>query len=213
MKITVSTILTTTLLAGAVSAIAQDGKPGVPPVLAREKEIALAKSAAPPEVSDNATIYALEAQGYVKVQEGTNGFTCLVSREVPESQEPECYDAEGSATLVPRVLRIAELRSQGKSKSEIDAEIAEGFRNGTFRAPRRPGIVYMLSRENRVVVDQRTGRVAPYVPHLMFYAPYLRNKDIGVKMGPGVKVFIINEGTPHALMIVPVPMSKEEGHH
>jgi len=34
---------------------------------------------------------------------------------------------------------------QGVSMSNIDAEIAEGFRTGKYISPRRPGVAYMLS--------------------------------------------------------------------
>ncbi len=180
-------------------------KASLPPLLPREKEIALALSAAPPELGKNATVYVLEEKGYVKARDGNNGFACLVSHDAPESVEPECYDAEGAETHLPRVLRVAELRAQGKTRAQIDAEVAEGFASGKFRAPRRPGIVYMLSTANKVVADEATGRIVSFPPHLMFYAPYLTNADIGVTSFRDAKVFILREGTPHALMIVPVP--------
>jgi hypothetical protein len=72
----------------------------------------------------------------------------------------------------------------------------------------------MLSTENRVVMNPETGEVGPYGPHLMFYAPYLTNKDIGSRMGAADHVFIISEGTPRALMIVPIPAAKPgDAHH
>jgi hypothetical protein len=207
----ITLLLATGILAASAHA-QQAEKAKLPPLLPRDKEIALAMSAAPADVSSNAAIYVLEERGYVKAREGTNGFTCLVSHDAPESIEPECYDAEGTQTHLPRVLRVAELRAQGRTKAQIDAEIAGGFASGKFRAPRRPGIVYMLSTENKVVADEATGRIVSSPPHLMFYAPYMMNADIGVTSFSGVKVFIIREGTPHALMIVPVPMGGEAHH-
>ena len=38
----------------------------------------------------------------------------------------------------------------------------------------------------------------------MFYAPYLTNADIGSDGDQRGPVFIVGEGTPHALIIVPV---------
>jgi hypothetical protein len=186
----------------------------LPPLLSRDREVALALSAAPAHVAEEAGVYALERNGYVKVRESRNGFNCLVEREVAESLEPECLDAEGSETTLPVFLRQAELRAQGKSPAEVDAEISAGYSNGKYRPPRRPGIVYMLSNENRVVMNPETGEVGHYGPHLMFYAPYLTNKDIGSRMGAGDPVFIISEGTPRALMIVPVPGANSgDAHH
>jgi hypothetical protein len=48
--------------------------------LPREEKIKLAESAAPPEISGKATVYILERSGYVKVRDGSNGFTCFVDR-------------------------------------------------------------------------------------------------------------------------------------
>jgi len=38
-----------------------------------------------------------------------------------------CFDAEGTATIPPRALRVGELLLVGKPMSHINAEIAEGF--------------------------------------------------------------------------------------
>lgn len=59
-----------------------------------------------------------DKSGYIKLREGTNGFTCLVNRDAILDNEsvlkPTCWDTEGSATVVPMVLRVGELLAQGK---------------------------------------------------------------------------------------------------
>ena len=50
-------------------------KPAYDFSLPREERIKLAESAAPPEISDKATVYVLDRTGYVKVRDGENGFT------------------------------------------------------------------------------------------------------------------------------------------
>src|SRR5215470_17547984 len=82
--------------------------------LSREEKIKLAESAAPPEVSGNAAIYVLERTGYVKVRDGSNGFSCFVDRQTPWNQEPTCFDAEGSATTLRTRLFVEEQREQAK---------------------------------------------------------------------------------------------------
>src|SRR5580765_735870 len=67
----------------------------------RETQIELARGAAPKEVSAKATVYVLTPKGYEKAVSGTNGFTCLVSHEVPGTLEPECHDAEGTQSVIP----------------------------------------------------------------------------------------------------------------
>jgi len=47
-------------------------------------QVALAESAGPP-VAAEAAVYILGPSGYVKVREGRNGFTCLISRERPDT--------------------------------------------------------------------------------------------------------------------------------
>src|SRR5262249_51475710 len=74
--------------------------PKVAPLLPRDQEIALAESAAPPAIAKNAAVYVLEEKGYAKVRDGSNGFTCLVERDLPLNIEPICYDEEGSSTLL-----------------------------------------------------------------------------------------------------------------
>src|SRR5450755_221562 len=43
-------------------------------------EIALARSAAPPSISSDATVLVLNRQGYETAVEGTNGFVCFIQR-------------------------------------------------------------------------------------------------------------------------------------
>jgi hypothetical protein len=176
-------------------------------LLPREREMAIALSAGPAHFADQAGVYVLEKNGYVKVRESKNGFTCLVERHHLDSFEPQCLDAEGAATTMQVMLYKAELRAQGKSEAEANRLVADGYAAGRFRAPRRPGIAYMLSSENRLL-NPATGKVVDGPPHLMFYAPYLTNADVGY--APGSPVFVIDEGTPEALMIVFVPAPKAE---
>ncbi|HST12671.1 MAG TPA: hypothetical protein VLL05_20010, partial [Terriglobales bacterium] len=114
-------------------------KPAYDLSLARAEKIRLAKSAAPPEISDKATVYVLDAPGYVKVQDGTNGFSCFVDRQSPLNMEPTCFDAEGSATLLLSRFYVEEQRAKGKSEDQIKNEIDDGYKAGKFLAPRKPG--------------------------------------------------------------------------
>ena len=183
-----------------------------PPLMDRQKEIALALSACPPFVASKAAVYVLDKAGYVKVRDSENGFTAIVQHSLPASQEPQCIDAEGTRKLLPRVLKVAELRAQGKSREEIKRFVADAFAKGIFQPPTRPGVDYMLSTENVVTIDEDKGIVAPYPPHVMFYGPYLTNADLGSDGNPGGPAFVASEGTPHALIIVPVGAHTGPGH-
>jgi hypothetical protein len=178
----------------------------------RQKEIALALSACPTSVAGGAAVYVLHTTGYVKVRDSQNGFTAIVQHALPTSQDPQCMDAEGTRTILPRYLKVAELRAQGKSPDEIKRFVADAWTKGIFRAPTRPGVDYMLSTENLTPDDK--GIVVPFPPHVMFYAPYLTNADLGSDgQHGGGPIFVAGEGAPSALIIVPLgPHNDGAGH-
>lgn len=186
--------------------------PQTPQLMDRQKEITLALSACPSSLADKAGVYVLEGSGYVKVRDSQNGFTAIVQHALPISQDPQCMDAEGTRTLLPRYLKVAELRAQGKTPDEIKQFVADAFAKGLFQPPSRPGIDYMLSGENITVVDPEKGLVAHFPPHVMFYGPYMTNAELGSDGKPNSPVFIAGEGTPHALIIVPVPAQAHADH-
>src|SRR6266699_2404917 len=119
---------------------------------------------------------------------------------VPRAQEPQCMDAEGTRTILPRILKVAELRAQGRTPEEIRRFVADAFSKGIFQPPRRVGIDYMLSTEN--VVPDDNGVIAPFPPHVMFYAPFMTNAEIGSEgQAAGGPAFVAAQGTPYALII------------
>src|SRR6185295_7841304 len=125
-----------------------DSDATTPIFLLQEQEIELALSAAPEHLRSDATVYVFGKKGYEKVRSGKNGFTCMVNRDGNQSGDndlkPTCWDAEGSATIVPVMLRVGELMSSGKTSDEIKRDIDAGFNDGRFSSPRKTGIAYML---------------------------------------------------------------------
>jgi hypothetical protein len=190
---------------GAVEAqSAGAGRAGPREMLPREREIALARSAAPPSVSRDATVMVLAARGFEIAVQGSNGMTCVVNRSHPRSLEPHCFDAEGSATILPMELRRTELLREGKAVEAIDREIAAGLLTGKYRLPRRPAMSYMMSSEQILYSDE--GRnVGRWQPHLMIYYPHLTAADLGLpgdgSVGPAM---VVDEGRPHSTLVVVV---------
>jgi hypothetical protein len=155
-------------------------------------ELHYALSALPPHLRDGATIYILDpAKGYVLNNKGTNGMTCIVVRSDwqytvrPFRDDifwPVCYDAEGSKTLLQDYIYAAELRAQGMEAKQVHIEVTKRFGTAAYPNPARAGIAYMLAPIMRTFGDSKV--VDPFtmnMPHYMFYAPNVKNADIGGK--------------------------------
>lgn len=173
--------------------------------LDKDKEIEMALSAVPENMRADSGVYILGPKGYAKVRDSKNGFHCLVEREGEGTLGPICYDAEGSQTLMLAAFETAELALTGKSQEEIDKQIDADFKSGKLIAPRKFGIVYMLSTQFQEH-NHATGEVKTvFPPHVMFYAPYMKNSDIGATkedFGSLTRPWILNEGKPGAYIIV-----------
>jgi hypothetical protein len=193
-------------LFGVVPMAAQSqnaGQSGPRKLLPRAEEIALARSAAPADVSKPATVWVLTDSGYVVAEKGTNGVACYVSRGWIESIEPHCFDAEGAATILPIEMRTVELRHKGMSAEAVEREIAAGLSSGRFRTPRRPVLSWMQSAAQRLVSDDGKP-VGKWRPHLMIYYPYLTAGELGLGGPPDFKsAVLVDGGTARSnLMIV-----------
>jgi hypothetical protein len=175
-----------------------------PKLLPREQEIALALRAAPEHLRAAATVYVWERGGYVKARSGSNGFSCLVHKE-DGGTAPICYDAEGSQTTLLADLRRAELIERGKDPNEVKRILNEEYKAGKLLAPRKPGVAYMLSHDF-MQHNPKTGKLEQvFPPHVMFYAPYMKNADIGAlpeHRGSQTQPWILGEGQPNAYIIV-----------
>ena len=194
----------------AIQVVAQELPKVYDASMPREQQIALAESAAPAEVSSKATVYVLGSKGYEKAREGTNGFSCVVTRHFVKPTEttiePQCFDAEGSRTLLPVYLHGEELRTNGKSEAEIKADIASGYKEGRYQYPSKPGFLYMMSSQNRLraIPEHGTGI---FPPHLMFYAPNMTTSDIGFDAQPKLDYLGMTHPGAGDNLIVVIPMA------
>ena len=145
-----------------------------------------ALSAAPPHLRDRATTYVLDpAKGYMLSQKGTNGVSCIVVRSDWQFDEPfrddifwpVCYDAEGSKTLLKDYFFAAEMRAKGMDSKQVHHDIAQKFKTRNYPNPSRTGIAYMIAPLMRGYVS--SGVATMNMPHYMFYAPNLKDADIG----------------------------------
>jgi len=175
--------------------------------LSAAEEFALALSAAPEHLRAEAGVYVLAPKGFEQHRESRNGFNCLVIRTA-DVIAPTCFDAEGSRTTLHANLRREALRADGLADAAIEEAIAADYASGKLKAPARPGVAYMLSREF-VRIDSDTGVTrAVFPPHLMFYAPYLTDEDIGAlpeHRFSHVHPWVLQPGSPSAYIIVVPP--------
>lgn len=192
-------------LAGATQAQSRgSGRSGARALLARDLEIALARSAAPATVSARARIYVLTEQGYQVADSGSTGAACYVSRSWPASLEPHCFDPEGAATILPMEMRRVELLMAGRSPEQVEHEIADGIMAGRYRLPSRPAMSYMMSCAQQLIGDDGTP-AGKWRAHLMIYFPYLTEAGVGFASGPDMRAaVVVDPGTPSSNLMIPV---------
>ena len=180
----------------------------------KDLEVRYALSALPPHLRADATTYVLDpATGYVLNHEGTNGFSCFVERTEQERADFRndvyaaiCFDAEGSEKIMPVWMDTAKMRAEGKlSPLEVKREIARRYKNGTYQPPSRAGISYMLAPLMRTYpnTDWRNHAVVTMnMPHYMFYATHVTDKDIGGGQFNSLNPFVLDTGGQNYIIML-----------
>ena len=187
MKMKWVAALAATSLVSIVSAGTRPASETTLEAMPKGLETQFALSAAPPRLRDAASVYLLDpAKGYYLSRQGTSGVTCIVQRtdwEMPELRNdvywPVCYDAVGTRTYLKTIMEAAALRAQGLSATALKAAIEKRYRDKTYAVPDKAGVSYMVGPVMRAVgpPDMQVHTMA--MPHLMFYAPFVTNEDIG----------------------------------
>jgi hypothetical protein len=183
MKFTLTSLLTIAICFGANVKLERMPEP---------LESRYALSALPPHLRDGATVHLLDpAKGYAVSRKGTNGFNCIVVRSDwqfptrPFRDDiiwPICFDAEGSKTLLQDYITAAELRARGMDAKQVHQEITKKFGTAAYPNPARVGVAYMIAPIIRTVDDTNVPEPKTMnMPHYMFYAPNVKNSDIGGK--------------------------------
>ncbi len=143
----------------------------------RNAEIALARSAAPPSISNDAAILVLTPRGYVTAVEGKNGFVCFVDRSWssvfddpefwnPRGRGPTCMNPAAVRSVLPLQRRLTDLALSGMSREEILARVKDAIAKKELSPPEIGSMSYMMSKQQYL----NDGAVH-WHPHLMFYVP------------------------------------------
>src|SRR5258708_4571551 len=120
-------------------------------------EIALARSAAPASISNDAEILTLASRGYETAAKGKNGFVCIVERAWaneydsaefwnPKVRAPICFNAAAARSVLPGYLRRTEWALTGASRAQmLDRTKAAGAAK-QITAPEVRAMCYMMSK-------------------------------------------------------------------
>ncbi len=197
MTIALSSLALAVTLAAAWQAPAQEAK-GAYPTMApidqylmadRDAEIALARTAAPKSISDDAEVLVLGRDGYTTAVKGGNGFVCLVERGFaaatdnsvfwnPKNRSPICLNAAAARTDMPLVQMKAKLVLAGKSKAEIAQAVTAALDSEELPAPEPGAMCYMMSKQQYL-----NDSVKNWHPHLMWFIPGDAAEKLGRQCG------------------------------
>lgn len=205
------------LLSCAASAKAQSANayPAMAPldqylISDQNAEIALARSAAPASISDQAEIMVLGPKGYTVAAKGSNGFVCIVERSWgaatdfpqfwnPHMRGPHCFNPAAVRSFLPIYLLKTKLVLAGKSKAEIVQAIESAFDKKELPKLEPAAMCYMQSKQQYLNDEGKSWR-----PHLMFFVSGDAAKNWGGNL-EGSPVIAANDPEEHAtIMMVPV---------
>jgi hypothetical protein len=177
-------------------------------------EIALARSAAPPALSRDATILVLGQHGYETAVKGTNGFVCIVERSWmnrfdsaefwnPKMRGPVCLNPTAVRSILPHTIKRTEMAFAGVSKTQMIVRLKQATESHEIPALEPGAMSYMLSKDGNL-----GDSIGHWHPHLMFYGPKSDGADWGANL-PGSPVLVDpqsrNEPVPFNTYFVTVP--------
>lgn len=177
----------------------------------RNAEIALARSAAPKDISRDATILVLGRHGYETAIKGANGFVCLVERSwmgpldgmnfSPKNRAPLCLNPQAVHFILPIDYKRTELALAGKSKEQIIEWTKAAYAKGELPGFEPGAISYMMSKA--AILDEQGHNLA----HLMFYTPVIAVAQWGADV-PHSPILSFSKGPPEPFDIFLVPVGK-----
>src|ERR1700675_2668033 len=184
----------------------------------RNAEIALARSAAPEAISNDAEVLVLGRHGYETAVKGKNGFVCVVERgwmgpfdgELsanfwnPKIRGPVCFNPPAARSILPLTYKRTEMILAGQSKTQI----IDGIKTFVKQElpPLEPGAMsYMMSKEQYISDGGRHNWIA----HLMFYTPLMDGAVLGADL-PHSPVMLNPQfhGDPEPIDVFMVPAGR-----
>jgi hypothetical protein len=185
-------------------------------MMPRDAEIALAKSAAPANISDLATVKVLTSSGFEIARQGTNGFVCMVMRGWaaptftptafrglvydPTVRAPICFNPGAARAVMPYYELRHKLGMQGKTPDQIAEGLQAAYAKGTLPNREVVSFAYMWSADQNLASG-----VGHWHPHIMVFAPYYENSMLGGNpFGSALPSVSDDAGTPFTVVVIPV---------
>jgi hypothetical protein len=182
-------------------------------LMERDAEIALARSAAPESISQDAEVMVLGRHGYETAVQGKNGFVCMVERSWsagiddpefwnPKLRAPICLNPPAARSYFRLTIRKTELVLAGRSKTQMFEDIHAALDKKELPAPESAAMCYMMSKQG--YLSDRDGH---WHPHLMFFLPLTDPASWGTGL-PGSPVVGAFTDTPERLTVFLIPVGK-----
>jgi hypothetical protein len=179
----------------------------------RNAEIALARTAAPKSISDDASVVVLTRHGYETAVEGKSGFVCIVERAWmspfdhpefwnPKNRSPICYNPPAARSILPYTFKRTELVLAGLSNPQMLVRLKAAVANKELPTPEPGAMSYMLSKDS--YLNDKAGH---WVPHLMFHLPKTDGASWGANLD-GSPVVMDPRFLPEPETIFFVPVGK-----
>ena len=181
-------------------------------MMARADEIAMAKTAAPKAISDDATILTLGKSGYETAVKGSNEFTCFVVRSWgndfdatdfwdPRDLTPNCWNAAAVKSVLPEFAERTQWVLAGVSKDEMAARTKAEWASHELQLPAPGSVAYMMSKEQCIHAPAPCN----WHPHVMFFVATADAQKWGDNL-KGVPVFSgVSHTDPVTTFMVVVP--------
>jgi hypothetical protein len=178
--------------------------------MAPASEEALARSAAPASVSQQADVLVLGDHGYTQAEKGSNGFVCLVERSwAKEFDDPEfwnskirapiCLNRAAARSVLPSYLKRTEWVLASVSKADIADRVKSAVASKEITPPEIGAMCFMMSKDQNLGDDDGN-----WHPHLMFFLPSTTPADWGANL-QGSPVFALQSAfEPVTIFLSPV---------
>jgi hypothetical protein len=185
-------------------------------ILDEKAEIALARSAAPPSISDTAEVMVLRRDGYATAMKGSNGFVCLVERSWGKPTDdaefwnakiraPHCFNPAAATSFLPIFLKKTKLVLAGKSKAQILATTTSALEKKELPELAPGAMCYMMAKQ-QYLGDEGMA----WHPHMMFFVSGDAAKSWGANLR-GSPVIAANDPEERATIFMVVAATWSDG--